>query len=133
MKNHSKTKSTFFLLAIATIFLVFSCSKDDEAAKANFIGTYDVTETCDDSNNSYVISITAVGTDGNSIQIYNLWDWEEYATATVSGSTISIPNQILDAVTFSGSGTLSDKTLTLNYTAIDDDGIENCRAICVKK
>ncbi|MFK7808942.1 MAG: hypothetical protein AB8F74_14150 [Saprospiraceae bacterium] len=125
---------TSSLLAIALLVL-FSCSKDDDSSTSitDFIGTYSVMEVCDGDNYTYNITITQVGTDDETIQIFNLWDWQESVAAKIDNNKISIESQVLDGVTFSGSGSLSDNTLTIDYTTIDGNINETCQAICEKQ
>lgn len=128
------TTIKFSLLAVITTVLFFTCSKEENQLKvSDLTGAYSVMESCDDYDDSYDIVITAVGNDGKTIQIYNLWDWEEYVTATINGNTLTISSQVLDEVTFVGTGSLSGNTLTINYSATDDSETDQCIAVCQKQ
>jgi len=123
----------FYVLLITSSLVIFSgCNDDDdEITKADFIGSYSVVDVCDD--NPYDITIEDVSGSDDAVTITNLWDWEEQMSATVNGSTITIPSQLADEVTFSGSGELSGNTLVITYTAIDIIGTENCVATASKQ
>ncbi len=79
------------------------------------------------------MSIAEVNGSDDEVTITNLWDWEEVMTATVSGSTLTIASQEADEVTFAGSGTLSDNTLVITYTAVDDTDSESCVATATRQ
>lgn len=136
MKKHVffKIASLFFIAGI--IFLLPGCPSTDEddngSGSNNFLGTYSCVETCTYQNDSYEITITAGGST-NEVTIYNLYDWDENATATINGNNISIPSQVLDGITFSGTGSLSGNTLTISYTAEEDDVTDDCNLVCTKQ
>ncbi len=105
--------------------------------RAKFFGTYNVVESCNVSGNfNYQISITTSAASASSVIINNFYGVGAAATATVSGSAITIPNQTVDVqgnpLTLSGSGQISGNILTLSYT-ISGGGSETCTATCTKQ
>jgi|GEM_PF-916557 len=134
MKKFTFTLS-FYLLLLAASMVAFSGCKDDddEPTKADFIGVYNVSEVCNGVTYPYSFSIADVSSSDDGVTITNLWDWEEVIDATVNGSTITIPSQVADDATFSGSGELSGNTLVITYTAVEDMETESCVATATKQ
>jgi hypothetical protein len=133
MKKVFRFKNTSIFFIVIAVLIGFGCSKDKDLIQADLIGNYTVTETCDGSDDSYEITISSVGSDENTIQIYNLWDWQESVVANINGDAIDIPSQVLDGVTFSGSGSLSGDELTINYSVLDGTDNESCKAVGKKQ
>ena len=122
------------LLCLMALFLAFSTScSDDEPDRDKFLGAFSAIETCGGGNDTYDITILESGSGENAIIINNLYDWDESASATVSGSSVTIPSQLLDGLTFSGSGTISDNTLTINFVVSNGTDSDSCNAICTRK
>ncbi|MBN2613454.1 MAG: hypothetical protein JXB00_18005 [Bacteroidales bacterium] len=134
MKNQTLLKTIFFLLVAGTINLLTSCDKDeDPPARDQFLGVFTVVESCGSGNDTYEIIILESGTNANAIIINNLYDWEESASASISGNNVTIPSQLLDGITFSGSGSISGNTLTINLSVSTGDASDNCNLICTRK
>jgi len=135
MKKFSSNLSFYLLLLLAASMVTFlACQDDDdEPNKADFIGTYDVSEICNGISYPYTLSIEDVSGSENEVTITNLWDWEEVMNATVDGSTITIPSQLTGEVTFTGTGELTDNTLVITYTAVDDTDTESCVATATQQ
>lgn len=132
MKKDIFKFGVFFLLLTTSIVALSGC-KDEEPNKADFIGNYSVMDVCNGDDATYVIMIGDVSGSEDAVTIKNLWDWEETMNGTISGNTITIPSQLSDGLTFSGSGELSGNTLVITYTAVDNVGTENCVASATKQ
>lgn len=120
--------NNLFKLSLVFTFCAFtliSCG-DDDLDRDQFIGSYSVVDDCDDP---YILTISASTGDDDEITIFNLWDWDENMTASVSGNNLTIATQDSDGSTFSGSGSISGNTLTINYNVDGDD----CTAVCTKQ
>ncbi len=100
-----------------------------------FLGTYDVTETCDGTTYNYNITINESSTSADGILIENFFDIGITVNATVSGNTLTIPTQIGQgtAATFEGSGNISGNTLELSYTGIEAGVSLTCTADATKQ
>ncbi|MDJ1468502.1 hypothetical protein [Xanthocytophaga flava] len=124
--------------------LFSSCKKHDpdpEVDREKFLGTYDLTETCSGSPDTYEITVSA-GADENEIEIKNFYSPGIDVKATISGNKVTIPSQNFTGqfegepitVTFTGSGTLSGDKLTIEYSvAIPDLGSDECTAVAIKQ
>jgi hypothetical protein len=74
---------------------------------------------------SVIVTRDSSSSDVSRIRIYNLGDYQGsignyYVYATVSGSNLTIPSQSQGGVTFSGTGSISGNTLTINYAGFVD-------------
>jgi len=97
--------------------------QDEERTK--FLGNYSVHEeissSSGDTTKDYNCSIVTDGTDKFSIKFTNLSDFtctNEEVEATVSGNSITIPNQPHCFPSTEGSGSINGTIITLNYTII---------------
>lgn len=151
MKHPLIAKATIFVFA--TLFIFSACKKKDDnsdtdgsgggssSTNASYAGNWNVSETCT-SPWSYAMSIAAVGS--NSVTITNFHKGT-YATGftingTVSGNTLTIPNQSATSssqsgpYTFSGTGTLTPpSSLSISYTMKDISGAPmSCSSNCTK-
>ena len=134
MKKNILHLGLYFLLLSATLLVVFTgCKDDEEVNKADFIGIYSVTEVCNGNNASYTLTIGDVADSDNEVTVTNLWDWEETINATISNNTITIPAQLADEITFTGSGELTGTALMINYTAVDNLDTETCVATATRQ
>ncbi len=100
-------------------------------ARTQFIGGYNVSESCTSGAYSYSISIAESATGKEFIVINNFGDYGAAVTATVTGSTITF-NSTVDGINFSGSGSLAGTTLTIIYTASAGGATDNCTMTCIK-
>ncbi len=127
-------KLLFTCFLAGSLIVLSGCKKDDDGAdRSDFVATYSVIETCGAGNDSYDITITESSTSDDGILIANLYDWDETATATVDGDNLTIPSQLLDGLTFSGTGTLDGNELTINFQVAFGPDSDNCSAACTKK
>jgi hypothetical protein len=126
-----KLNRTLLFIGISLLFTM-SCKKDvDDRDK--FVGSYAISETWTadgggSGTDSYVIGITKSGTDARKIIIDNLANTiNEYGSkmnvmGTVSGNSVTIETQSIAigvySVTVTGTGSLNDKLLTINYIIV---------------
>ncbi len=119
----------FYLLLLTVSLVAYSgCQDEEEITRADFIGSYQISEVCNGVTDDYVLTIAAATDSNDGIVITNLWNWEEQMAGTVSGEVITIPSQIAEDVSFIGNGNLSGNTLTITYSAVDGAINETCVA-----
>lgn len=132
-----KVFKPFMMMAtVAGILAVSSCTKTcDEGyegsdckteVRAKFLGNYHGTEQCTVGNDEYNVVIAASSTDVVKVTISNVYNQGFTATASVSGSSLTIESQtVVSGVVVSGTGSVSGdgKNLTLTYSI--GDGITN--------
>jgi hypothetical protein len=110
-----------FALAIPVLFN--SCTKDKTDDRDAFVGTWQVSETWTNSlgsgTDNYTMTIAVSSTASNAVLITNFAGVGYTASATISGSSITIPVQISSGDSFSGSGSISGSTLIFNYSVVD--------------
>lgn len=106
--------------------------------RAKFKGTWNVSDGCSLSGTaSYQVGVSS-GSGIFDVKISNVWNsFINSVNATISGSSISIPNQEPDndGFTVSGSGTISSdgNTITWSYTISDGSGATDvCTATWTK-
>lgn len=127
-------KSIYFsILLLAVISITTSCKKDDMPDRDKFLGAYSVVETCGGGNDAYDLTIIESGSSEDAIVVANFYNWGGQLSATVDGNNITIPSQLNDGLTFSGSGTISDNTLTINFMVSDGTNSDTCNAICTRR
>lgn len=96
-------------------------SDDGTCVPANekFIGTWQVVSVCPGNNSNFESAIVA-GANSTSITIQNFAQTGSSVTATVSQSSLTIPNQNITIGSLSfpltGSGSINGNILTLSYT-----------------
>ena len=100
-------------------------------AREKFLGTYDLTENCSTGADSYTLTITASSTSDENIVIANFYAFSTI-TASVNGETFTF-DQTEDTINYSGTGTISGNTVTINYTASLNGQEDICSAICIKQ
>ncbi len=136
-----------FTLVIASGLLFDGCKKKDddepEDARNKFVAAYGVTEEGTDltgqqyNNYKFDISITKSSSNSTDILISNFGDFGVTVKATVSGSSITIPQQTQTiqqtSVGIDGSGSISGNTLTFDYHLSAGNANANAHDIAVKK
>jgi len=80
-----------------------------------YLGTYDVTETCGQGNYTYVLTITADPDNIALVNIQNLGDFglDFSASASFDGLTF---NQTRQGLTLTGTGTINGNVLTIQFS-----------------
>lgn len=87
-----------------------------------FVGDYDVSESCDLGDFSYMVSVNADSEVGTELTIHNIGDFDFDVTATVDGTSISIDDQTVNGATVNGTGTLANGVITVDYTLTTTGG-----------
>ncbi|MCD4682713.1 MAG: hypothetical protein K8R86_05485 [Bacteroidales bacterium] len=134
MKKHILIK--LFLLSFI-ISMIPSCLEDDDIAiitddREEFIGTWDVDETC--NRISYQVEIIKDPSNSTQVLIKNFWligSDEKPPYAIVAGSTITIPSQGMcddGSNIVQGEGVLNKKKIEWNYTVNDGADLYTCSA-----
>jgi hypothetical protein len=103
-------------------------------SRAKFLGNYSTTEVCPSGSANITVSVTALANDVTKVGING---GGIYADGTVSGNTITIPNQFIGAgsenIVISGQGTYNasaSPTTTITCTVSYPTGV--CTYICTK-
>lgn len=113
----------------------FEGTECETETRAKFFGTYNVSESCTSGNFTYQLTITTSGTNAVTIILNNFYGVNASVSATVSGNSITIPNQTLSvqgtSVTFGGTGQLTGNILTISFTASGDE-TDTCTATCTR-
>lgn len=127
-------KKLLQLTGFALILLMAACTKTDDTqatdARDKFIGDWKCTESGTGANPTpFTITIQKSGS--SSIDIYNFANLDKTGkvTASVSGSALSVPTQVIGNATVSGTGSISGSTISMSYK-VDAD---NITATCVKQ
>lgn len=117
--------STFLLLTLLTTAAFIGCKKDNGFDnRDSFVATYSVTETWKENNVSqskpaFTMSVEKSSQSVDKILLNNFANYSAgiTAVATVKNNAITITQQTLsNSKTISGSGSLTDATLTITYT-----------------
>lgn len=122
-----------------------SCKKDEPCASgyegsdcktlinAKFIGAYEGSENCTIGKDNYTVTLTAVSDNNMQLTLTNLYNDNYVLTATITESNKFSISGTSKGVTFTGSGVLSGKTLTINYKAGDGVTSNSCEFIGDRK
>ena len=115
-----------FSLFCFLVLFGFACGGDDDMTtpvftRADYVGTYDITDTCNGQTRTFVINLRA-GNASNTVLFDNMLNIGEEVGATVAGDQLTIPRQRTDSFrVFEGSGTLTTAALRLNYNVSGTD------------
>jgi hypothetical protein len=127
-----KLNLTLLFMAISAI-LITSCKKEENDAREKFVGSYSMSETWTldgggSGTDNYTITITKSNVNSKQILINNLgntvtaYGAQMNVSATVQGTAIAIETQSISlgdySVTVTGTGSLNDKLLTINYVIV---------------
>jgi hypothetical protein len=114
------------------VLLITSCKKDEDE-RDKFVGSYAIAETWTldgggSGTDNYTISISKSSVAEDQVVIENLgntvtaYGAQMNVTATVTGTSLSIGTQSISigdySVTVTGTGSLNDKLLTINYVIV---------------
>jgi hypothetical protein len=128
-----KTPNPILLLFVISVILITSCKKEENDGRDKFVGSYSMSETWTldgggSGTDNYTISITKSNVNSKQILINNLgntitaYGAQMNVTATVEGSSLAIGTQSISlgdySVTVTGTGSLNDKLLTINYVIV---------------
>ncbi len=127
-----KLNLTLLFMAISAI-LITSCKKEENDAREKFVGSYSMSETWTldgggSGTDNYTITIAKSNVNSKQILINNLgntitaYGAQMNVSATVEGTSIAIETQSISlgdySVTVTGTGSLNDKLLTINYVIV---------------
>lgn len=105
----------------------------DTEERAEFIATYNVSESCTSGNYTYTISIQNSTQAVTSVIVSNFGDYGVNLTGTVNSNNVTFANQTVDGLTFSASGQLSGNILTITYNVSDGQAQDDCVMTCTKQ
>ncbi|NOX47877.1 MAG: hypothetical protein GXO89_12955, partial [Chlorobi bacterium] len=123
--------------------LLFSCVEGDDNnvspsdARDDYIGDWDVTESC--SKDSYSVQIVADANNNDRVLIKSFWHITNQETppyALIDGDIITIPKQFImndGSLEVHGTGTLNKKKITWFYEINDGADLYSCSATYEKK
>ena len=129
--------------SLFSVVLLTGCGKDDETQpenpstssdpRAGFIGQWAISENSSQTGvATYNVNI-ADSTNASYVLISYLWGTHTKVRATVSGSNISVPTQIVEGNSFSGSGTLANAhRINLTYYVNQGGSIDTVVAALTK-
>jgi hypothetical protein len=99
------------LMLLASIFSMASCDKKDVDPTTDFIGTFKGTSSCNPG--TQVIARISKSSSAKEGVLINLAD--DPISASVSGNSITIPNQTIGITTINGQGTLNGTAIAINF------------------
>jgi hypothetical protein len=117
-------KAIFFLTLALTMTTFFtSCTKDPVDDRADFVASWNINETYTitgwgTDTDVYIISIAKSTATTTGIIISNFANVDFVVEATVSGSSFTIDDTVIDegdSYTVTGSGTVDGTTISFNY------------------
>lgn len=108
--------------------------------RAQFIGSYSVSESCTTDDYEYNMSISNSTSAANEIILDGLYELTVGLNATVSGNDLTIvPGQSNtdqsntgEFESIEGSGSISGNTVTITYTLMNHGATDNCTATLTK-
>jgi hypothetical protein len=103
------------------------CSSDVE-------GIYTCTDVCTQGNDAYTMVVSATSI-ANKVMINNFYGegFDVAVTLDCNAHTVTIPNQTINGVTFSGSGTFNGSTMTIAYTVVGQVASNSCTVTMSKQ
>lgn len=105
----------------------------DTEERAEFLGTYNVSESCTSGNYTYSITVSTSSSGVTSVIISNFGDYNVNVTGTVSGNALTIASQSVGGGQFQGSGQISGNILTISYTVTAGTSTDSCTMTCTKQ
>ena len=113
-----KFQSVFMLTIVLAFVSLFSSCKKDEDVRDDYVGSYrtnfEFTQDGQTQSGTYTLTIVKSATNENDIILNNIDGWGESVRATVSGNAMTIPQQTIQNVGISGSGTLNGNVLNFS-------------------
>lgn len=125
-------KVKLFPLFLFACFAFWSCDKDESDPRDAFVGSWRVKENCSQYEYTYNMTITKSTSDGQAILASNFSGASDIVTVKVSGNTFTIPQQTVNGVGLSGSGTINGTNLTMSYLITGSSSNANCSASATK-
>jgi len=118
-------------LACAGTVGLSSCSKDDPVKKDvrdDYVGSYrteiKATISGQQYSGTYTLTIAKSSTNVNDVILNNIDGGGESVRATVSGNAMTIPQQTIQDIGISGSGTLNGNVLTFSTAETQTGGTQ---------
>jgi hypothetical protein len=105
----------------------------DTEERADFIGTYNVTEVCASGDYTYSITVTTSATGISSIIVTNFGDYDVNINGTVVGDNVTFASQTVGGGTFSGTGQVNGNVLTISYNVTAGTSTDDCTMTCIKQ
>lgn len=99
----------------------------DTEIRAAYLGTYNVTETCDSGSDAYAVVVSA-GTSINDVVINNLYDAGFAVTGTLNTAGGIDFSGSFGTGTISGSMTTTGGVITITFTVSAGGASDNCTA-----
>jgi hypothetical protein len=136
-----KIKHLFSLLILSSVLLV-GCQPEEEDPtpsddRDKFIGTWSCAETSSQNGSStFEVHINKSTTSTSQVVIENFYNYgfNKSATASISGSSLTIASQSFSGTTIQGSGTSNSSTkISMNYTVNDGSDTDTVSAVLTKK
>jgi hypothetical protein len=95
-----------------------------------FIGSWNATDSCQINNYTYTATIAASSSTVNQIIITNFGEYGTsfFVKADISDMTFTVPQQIVEGITLSGSGVINTSTNTIVVTFNAEDELHNTDA-----
>lgn len=123
----NKIKSVFMLTALLAVVTLFSsCKKEDD--RDAFVGSYrtvqEWTQNGQIMTETYTLTIMKSSTNENDIILNNICNLNnESVRASVSGNAMTIPQQTIQSIGVSGSGTLNVNVLNFSTMLTQTGGV----------
>jgi hypothetical protein len=120
-------KKLISILTIALVVgLIFSaCKKEDD--RDDYVGSYrtnfEYTQDGQILAGTYTLTISKSATNVNDLILANINNSNESVRATVSGNAMTIPQQTIQQMGISGSGTLNGNVLNFSTQQVETGGV----------
>jgi hypothetical protein len=117
------------LIGIFVILITTGCEKINDNLSGDARDNISTTWTCREtikggSQSTYLVDITKSDTQNDVVYLDNLFNLDKKVTATMSGFSLSIPEQSVAGWVISGNGTVASgyNKINLSFTASDGSG-----------
>lgn len=133
LNNNQMKNVKLILLFLLAGSAFWSCDDKESDSRDAFVGSWRVKENCTQLNEyTFTMTITKSNSDGQAILVSDFSGADDIVTVKVSGNTFTIPQQTIDGVGVSGSGTINGTTLTMSYLITGSSVNINCTATATK-
>lgn len=129
-----------FLGLLSLALLTVACEPDNgeegpATIRDKYVGSWQVTENTGINHPQFYSLTIRAGLEDDEIVLEGLYNLQNTrVVALVSGTQLSIPNQVSDEVNFVGTGSANADydQIALSFTADDGSGPDNVEAVLVK-
>lgn len=136
-----KIKHFLFLATLSTVAVFSSCQPDEQPAPADERDVYVAAWTVNEHSSqigasTYTVHINKSTSNASQVLIENFYNlgFSFKATADISGTTITIPQQTLNSNQLHGSGTKTGaNSISLTYYMNDGSTIDTCTATLTRQ